>query len=44
MVDSMPVDAEFDVGDDGFSDLDGLHLQPVLKAARNLVSGSRSLP
>jgi bloom syndrome protein len=44
MVDPMPVDAEFDVGDDGFSDLDGLQLQPVLKAARNLVPGSRSPP
>ncbi|KAJ4223244.1 ATP-dependent DNA helicase sgs1, partial [Fusarium falciforme] len=44
MVDSMPVDAEFDVGDDGFSDLDELQLQPVLKAARNLVPGSRSPP
>lgn len=44
MVDPMPVDAEFDVGDDGFSDLDELQLQPVLKAARNLVPGSRSPP
>ncbi|KAH7147207.1 hypothetical protein DER46DRAFT_71994 [Fusarium sp. MPI-SDFR-AT-0072] len=44
MVDLMPLDAEFDVGDDGFSDLDELQLQPVLKAARNLVPGSRSPP
>ncbi|KAF6525797.1 hypothetical protein HZS61_011592 [Fusarium oxysporum f. sp. conglutinans] len=44
MVDPMPVDAEFGVGDDGFSDLDELQLQPVLKAARNLVPGSRSPP
>ncbi|PCD21192.1 hypothetical protein AU210_016618 [Fusarium oxysporum f. sp. radicis-cucumerinum] len=44
MVDPMPVDAEFGVGDDRFSDLDGLQLQPVLKAARNLVPGSRSPP
>ncbi|KAH7248376.1 hypothetical protein B0J15DRAFT_596567 [Fusarium solani] len=44
VVDPMPVDAEFDVGDDGFSDLDELQLQPVLKAARNLVPGSRSPP
>ncbi|KAI7758839.1 hypothetical protein LZL87_013822 [Fusarium oxysporum] len=44
MVDLMPLDAEFDVGDDGFSDLGELQLQPVLKAARNLVPGSRSPP
>ncbi|KAF6525783.1 hypothetical protein HZS61_011578 [Fusarium oxysporum f. sp. conglutinans] len=44
MVDLMPLDAEFDVGDDGFSDLDELQLQPVLKAARNLVPDSRSPP
>ncbi|RBA11841.1 bloom syndrome protein [Fusarium proliferatum] len=44
MVDPMPVDAEFGVGDDGFSNLDELQLQPVLKAARNLVPGSRSPP
>ncbi|KAI3573977.1 hypothetical protein IWW34DRAFT_131577 [Fusarium oxysporum f. sp. albedinis] len=44
MVDSMPVDAEFGVGDDGFSDLDELQLQPMLKAARNLIPGSRSPP
>ncbi|KAL5592563.1 hypothetical protein FOBRF1_013589 [Fusarium oxysporum] len=44
MVDPMPVDAEFGVGDGGFSDLDELQLQPVLKAARNLVPGSRSPP
>ncbi|KAL5603683.1 hypothetical protein FOVSG1_006433 [Fusarium oxysporum f. sp. vasinfectum] len=43
-VDPMPVDAEFGVGDDRFSDLDRLQLQPVLKAARNLVPGSRSPP
>jgi bloom syndrome protein len=44
MVDSMLVDAEFGVGDDGFSDLDELQLQPMLKSARNLVPGSRSPP
>ncbi|WAO96960.1 ATP-dependent DNA helicase hus2/rqh1 [Fusarium falciforme] len=44
VVDPMPVDAEFDIGDDGFSDLHELQLQPVLKAARNLVPGSRSPP
>jgi bloom syndrome protein len=44
MVDPMPVDAELGVGADGFSDLDGLQFQPVLKAARNLVPGSRSPP
>ncbi|KAL5603458.1 hypothetical protein FOVSG1_006208 [Fusarium oxysporum f. sp. vasinfectum] len=44
MVDPMPVDAEFGVGDDGFSDLDELQLRPVLKAARNSVPGSRSPP
>ncbi|KAL5592680.1 hypothetical protein FOBRF1_013706 [Fusarium oxysporum] len=44
MADPMPVDAEFDVDDDGFSNLDELHLQPVLKAARNLAPGSRSPP
>ncbi|KAJ9413235.1 P-loop containing nucleoside triphosphate hydrolase protein [Fusarium oxysporum] len=44
MVDPMPVDAEFGVGDDGFSDLDEFQLQPVLKAARNLVPGSGSPP
>ncbi|RYC79315.1 hypothetical protein BFJ63_vAg17806, partial [Fusarium oxysporum f. sp. narcissi] len=44
MVDPMPVDTEFGVGDDGFSDLDELQLQPVLKAARNLVPGRGSPP
>ncbi|KAL5603595.1 hypothetical protein FOVSG1_006345 [Fusarium oxysporum f. sp. vasinfectum] len=44
MVDLMPLDAEFDVGDDVFSDLDELRLQPVLKAAKHLVPGSRSPP
>jgi bloom syndrome protein len=44
IVDPMPVDAEFGVGDDGSSDLDALQLQPVLKAARNLVPGSQSPP
>ncbi|KNB20058.1 hypothetical protein FOXG_17293 [Fusarium oxysporum f. sp. lycopersici 4287] len=44
MVNPMPVDTEFGVGDDGFSDLDELQLQPLLKAARNLVPGSRSPP
>ncbi|KAI3571773.1 hypothetical protein IWW34DRAFT_240498 [Fusarium oxysporum f. sp. albedinis] len=44
MANPMPVDTEFGVGDDGFSDLDGLQLQPMLKAARNLVPGSRSPP
>ncbi|KAF4339557.1 hypothetical protein FBEOM_6528, partial [Fusarium beomiforme] len=44
MVDLMPLDAEFDVGDGGFSDLDELQLQPVRKAARNLVPDSRGPP
>ncbi|KAI3573575.1 hypothetical protein IWW34DRAFT_794362 [Fusarium oxysporum f. sp. albedinis] len=44
MADPMPVDAEFDVDDDGFSNLDELQLQPVLKAVRNLAPVSRSPP
>ncbi|EWZ28124.1 bloom syndrome protein [Fusarium oxysporum Fo47] len=44
MADPMPVDAEFDVDDDGFSSLDELQLPSVLKAVRNLAPVSRSPP
>lgn len=40
MVGPMPADAEYDAGDGGFSDLDELQLQLVLKPANNLVLGS----
>ncbi|KAM5355881.1 hypothetical protein ACJ41O_002527 [Fusarium nematophilum] len=37
-------EAEFDVGDDSFSDLDELQLQPMRKPATNLALGSRKTP